>query len=262
MKLVNSEWRKLIYARANWGLLVAATLLASLQTVIAPVIFSSDEAGEGLGLGLSLSDSAAIDSIYSSATQSYFFALILGVLVMAGEFRHGTAVATFLTAPKRESVLVTKLGVAAVAGAILMIIATGLGMLAGFIALQFFDDVASPRDSIFIETLLVALIAGAVLGVIGVGIGQLVRNQMLAIVGSLIYLLVVDPLLLTLWADAGKWLPTGLITSMMNLQLEAPVLGFDTSTFLPPLTATLVLLGYGAVFAVLGVITSMRRDVD
>jgi hypothetical protein len=31
---------------------------------------------------------------------------------------------------------------------------------------------------------------------------------------------------------------------------------------LPPLTATLVLLGYGVVFGAAGVITSMRRDVD
>jgi ABC-type transport system involved in multi-copper enzyme maturation permease subunit len=181
---------------------------------------------------------------------------------MAGEFRHGTAVATFLAAPKRETVLATKLGIAAVAGALLMVISAAVAMAAGFVTLQFFDDVASPRDTILVETLLASAVSGAVLAVIGVAIGQLVRNQMLAIVGALIYLFVIDTLLLTLLPEAGKWLPNGLITAMLNLQLEAPVLGFDTSTFLPPLTATLVLLGYGVVFGAAGVITSMRRDVD
>jgi ABC-2 type transport system permease protein len=260
MRLITSEWRKLIYARANWGLLIAAVMIATLSTVITPIVLTTQGADELYGL--SLSDQAAVDGTYANAISGYFFAIILGILLMAGEFRHGTAVATFLTSPKREVVLVTKLGIAAIAGALLMVVSAGFAMLAGYVTLQFFDDVASPRESIVVETLLASLVAGAVLGVIGVAIGQLVRNQMIAIVGSLVYLFVIDTLLLTLWVEAGKWLPNGLITAMLNLQLDAPVLGFDTSTFLPPLTATLVLLGYGAVFAVLGVITSMRRDVD
>lgn len=260
MNLVKSEWRKLIYARANWGLLIASIFIAALSTVVTPIVLTTEGAGESFGL--TLSDQAAIDGTYANAISGYVFAIILGILLMAGEFRHGTAVATFLTAPKRETVLVTKLGIAAIAGALLMVISAAVAMLAGYVTLQFFEDVAAPRESILIETMLASVVAGAVLGIIGVGIGQLVRNQMLAIVGALIYLFVIDPLLLALWVDAGKWLPSGLITSMLNLQLDAPVLGFDTSTFLPPLTATLVLLGYGVVFAVVGVITSMRRDVD
>jgi ABC-2 type transport system permease protein len=260
VNLIKSEWRKLIYARANWGLLLASIFIGVLSTVITPIVLTAEGAEQIYGL--TLSDQAAIDGVYANAISGYVFAIILGILLMAGEFRHGTAVATFLTAPKRETVLITKLGIAAIAGALLMVISAGFAMVAGYITLQFFDNVASPRESILVETMLASVVAGAVLGIIGVGIGQLVRNQMLAIVGALIYLFVIDPLLLALWVDAGKWLPSGLITAMLNLQLDAPVLGFDTSTFLPPLTATLVLLGYGVVFAVLGVITSMRRDVD
>ncbi len=260
MNLVKSEWRKLVYARANWGLLIAAILVAALSTVVTPIVLNDENAGAIYGM--TLSDQAAVDGTYANAISGYIFAIILGILLMAGEFRHGTAVATFLTAPKRETVLATKLGIAAIAGALLMLISAAFGMLAGFITLQFFDDVASPRSSILVETMLASAVSGAVLAVIGVAIGQLVRNQMLAITGALIYLFVIDTLLLTLLPEAGKWLPNGLITAMLNLQLEAPVLGFDTSGFLPPLTATLVLLGYGLVFGAAGVITSMRRDVD
>jgi hypothetical protein len=44
------------------------------------------------------------------------FALILGVLAMTGEFRHGTATSTFLVTPVRGRAAAAKLAAAAVAG--------------------------------------------------------------------------------------------------------------------------------------------------
>ena len=85
---------------------------------------------------------------------------------------------------------------------------------------------------------------------------------MMAIVGSLIYLFVIDPLLLALLPDAGKWLPSGLITAMLSLDINAPELGFDTSNYLPAFVAAIVLLGFGVVFAALAITTSLRRDVE
>jgi hypothetical protein len=73
---------------------------------------------------------------------------------------------------------------------------------------------------------------------------------------------VIDPILLLVWPDAGKFLPSGLITAMMALDIQSPELGFDTTNYLPPLTATLVLLGYGVVFGAVAVATSLRRDID
>jgi hypothetical protein len=100
------------------------------------------------------------------------------------------------------------------------------------------------------------------LGIIGVALGTLVRNQMLAITGALLYLFVIDPILLALAPDTGKYLPVGLITAMLALDIEAPEFGIDTTAYLPPLTATVVLLGYGAVFAGLAIATSLRRDIE
>jgi len=97
---------------------------------------------------------------------------------------------------------------------------------------------------------------------VGVALGTLVRNQMLAITGSLIYLFVIDPILLTLAPEAGKWLPSGLITAMLALDVQAPELGFDTTNYLPALTATIVLLGYGLVFGAIAIATSLRRDIE
>jgi ABC-type transport system involved in multi-copper enzyme maturation permease subunit len=258
--LFKSEWRKLVYVRANWGLLVASTFISVLSVVVTPFILTSGDAGQLFGLGLD--QTAAIDATYANGISGYIFAIILGIMLMAGEFRHGTAVATFLTAPKRGVVLSAKLAIAALGGTLLMIISTGLSLAAGYFVLLGFEEAADPSENLFLNTMLAAALSGAVLGVIGVAIGTLIRNQMLAIVGALVYLFVVDPLLLALWPDTGKFLPSGLITAMLSIDISAPELGFDTTNYLPALTATLVLLGYGAVFAFVAIATSLRRDID
>lgn len=258
MNLLISEWRKLIYVRANWGLMIAATFISVLSVAVTPFIIDSQ--GELFGFGLE--DQQAVDSVYANGISGYIFAIILGVMLMAGEFRHGTAVATFLTAPKRGAVVIAKLIVAALGGVLLMTISAILSFAAGYLALLSFPEAADPSDNLFLNTLLASVLGGGVLAIIGVAIGTLVRNQMLAIVGSLIYLFIIDPLILTLVPEAGKWLPSGLITAMLALDIDAPELGLDTSNYLPALTATLVLIGYGAVFAVAAWATSLRRDIE
>ena len=258
MSLMKSEWRKLVYVRAHWGLLIAAILLSGLSTAVTPMIL--DSMGPSSGLMLSMQES--VDSVYANAIGGYIFAIILGIMLMSGEFRHGTAVATFLTAPKRGTVLANKLAIAAVGGVLLMAISTGAGIAGGLIGMSFYPDAASPSSNIFLNTMAAAVVSGAVLGIVGVAIGTLVRNQMLAIVGALVYLFVIDPILLLVWPDAGKFLPSGLITGMMALDIQSPELGFDTTNYLPAVWATVVLIGYGMVFAIVAVATSLRRDVD
>lgn len=260
LALLKSEWRKLIFVRANWGLLLAATFISVLSVVLTPFILTSGDAGQLLGLGLD--QTAAVDATYANGISGYIFAIILGIMLMAGEFRHGTAVATFLTAPKRGMVLSAKLVIAATGSVLLMVISTGASLVAGYFVLLGFENVAEPSENLFLNTMLASIVGGAVLGVIGVAIGTLIRNQMLAIVGALVYLFIIDPLLLALVPDAGKFLPSGLITAMLSIDISAPELGFDTTNYLPALSATLVLLGYGAVFAFVAIATSLRRDID
>ena len=258
MNLIKSEWRKLVYVRANWGLVFAATFISALSVAVTPFIIDSQS--ELFGFGLDQQE--AVDSVYANGISGYIFAIILGIMLMAGEFRHGTAVATFLTAPKRGVVVLAKLGIAALGGILLMVISALASFLAGYVALLQFAEAADPSDTLFLNTITASVIGGAVLAIIGVAIGTLVRNQMLAIVGALVYLFIVDPVLLALLPDAGKWLPTGLITAMLAIDVNAPELGMNTSDYLSPWLATLVLIGYGVVFAVTAWATSLKRDID
>ncbi|MDR9363637.1 MAG: ABC transporter permease, partial [Microbacteriaceae bacterium] len=256
MRLLKSELRKVLYVRSNWGLLIAAVFISALSTAVTVPLLDADSTG---ALGVSLETTMGVDAVYANAVSGYIFAIILGVLMMTGEFRHGTAVATFLTSPKRSRVVLAKIAVAALAAAVLMIISALAGFLAGWLALQTVDNAAEPSDNIFINMMLASVLAGVVLGIIGLAIGTLIKNQLLAIVATLVYLFVVDPLLLALAPEAGKYLPTGLITAMLNVSIDAPQLGFDTSQYLPPLQAAGLLVAIGAVFASVSIFTSLRR---
>ena len=114
----------------------------------------------------------------------------------------------------------------------------------------------------FLNLSLAALLSGAVLAVVGVAIGSLIRNQLIAIVSTLVWLFIVEPIILLLFVDAGKWLPTGAITGMLAIEFESAAIGVDTADYLTPGVATLVLLAYGAIFSVVALVTSMRRDID
>jgi ABC-type transport system involved in multi-copper enzyme maturation permease subunit len=258
MALIKSELRKVIYARANWGILIAGIAISVVSVVTTPFIYEAAQLGPAFGVNTV----DGVDGVFANAISGYIFVIILGIMLMAGEYRHGTAAATFLTSPKREFVLFAKLGVAALVGALFMLITAWLSILAGVITLASFEEAVSPSSDLFLNLTLAALVSGVVFGVIGVSVGALLKNQMLAIVFALIYLFVIDPLLLVLFSDVGKFLPGGLITGMLAIDVQAPEFGFDTSSYLQPIPAMLLLLGYGLVFSAISLFTSMKRDVE
>lgn len=259
MRVLAAEFRKLAYQRAIWGLLLATVLFTALGTAATPVIL--DQGAEELGFG-TLEDQAVVDSVYANAISGYIFAMLVGVLIVAGEFRHGTAVATYVAVPQRGRVFLAKLFASLVAGVIFMVVSGGLGFLAAYIALQFYPEAASPSTDIFVNTSLAALVSGAVLGVLGAAVAAFLRSQVLALLGVLIWLFAIEPILLLLFPEQGQFFLSGLITAIMAIDLESEQLNLNTADFADPVTATLMLVGYALVFAVISMIVSLRRDVE
>jgi hypothetical protein len=95
-----------------------------------------------------------------------------------------------------------------------------------------------------------------VYAVIGVGVGALLRNQVGAIVGSLVYLFVIEGIVfraIPAIASVFKWLPGG--------ALEAMTATLNGTDLLDPWQGALLLLGYGLLAAFLGTVLAVRRDV-
>ena len=259
MRLLAAELRKITYQRAMWGMVLGGVAFSVLGTASTPVILDSSDNGLGLG---TLGESAVIDGVYANAVSGFYFSMLLGVLVVAGEFRHGTAVATYVAAPRRSRVLLAKLITAGLAGFILQVVATAAGLFSGWLALEFYPEAAEPSTDIFVNTALAGVVSGFVLGIVGAAIGALLRSQVLALVGTLLWLFVVEPTLLLLAPGAGKYFLTGLATAITSIDLETDLVDFSTDTFLSPGIAIAVLLGYAIVAAVLALLSSIRRDID
>ena len=97
-------------------------------------------------------------------------------------------------------------------------------------------------------------IVGATLlwGVIGVGVGAMIRNQVGAIVGTIIWLLIPGPLIQGLYPKVGHFLPNAASDAFS---------GSSDSDLLSPAPGGLVLAGWAILFVVAGALWTARRDV-
>lgn len=186
---------------------------------------------------------------------SSLFILLLGVIGMAGEWRHRTITTSILAAPNRTRLLGAKILSYAVAGALLALIVTVVIAAVGTLILSARGEVTIGVVDIA-DVLWRNLVVAALLGAFGVCVGGLVRNQVVAIVGLLFLSFVLEPTVIALASDVGKFLPT----------VGAPngVIGTDSigdEPLLEPGLALLVLLGWvGLGFAATATVLQ-RRDL-
>ena len=143
--------------------------------------------------------------------------LILGIIGMTQEYRHRTATPTFLTAPHRGQVVVAKLlayALSAAAFALVVVVVDACVVVESTPARRGRRALADRRQPARCWPF--ALLALVIYAVIGVGLGALLRNQVGAIVGALVYLFVVEPIIRRIPATAGayKWLPGGALEAM------------------------------------------------
>lgn len=233
--LLRAELLKLRTTR-TFAALVAAALVLSLLVVVLTALLS-DTLTEGDAHDLFTADFTGL------------FILLLGIMGMAGEWRHRTITGTVLAAPQRLRLLGAKLLSHAAAGALLSLIVTLAIMLVGTVVLSIRDQptlaVADLADVLW-RNLLVA----ALLGALGVGIGGLVRNQVVAIVGTLIFSFAIEPTLFALVPGVARFAPTQGAPSGI---IEVDAFGDGDVARLAPGIAVLVMAGWiGLFFAAAG----------
>jgi ABC-type transport system involved in multi-copper enzyme maturation permease subunit len=248
-RLVRSEWTKLFTTRVWLGLLLASCLLSVGFAVLLTAFAGDPQSGiPPVGSGQYEQLAFAVPANVTVLT------LILGIIGTTQEYRHRTATPTFLATPRRGRVVVAKLLAYAVAAtpfalAVVAVTALAVVLYAGA------RGGAPAWNGDNLGVLVRSGLALVVYAVIGVGIGALFRNQVGAIVGSLVYLFVVEPIVRSIPATAGfyEWLPGG--------ALEAMTATFQSPDLLTAWQGGLLLLGYGLLAAILGTLLAVRRDV-
>jgi ABC-2 type transport system permease protein len=245
LTLIRAEVLKLRTVRGHWLLLAAGPLLviAGISGLVAS--------------GGNLHDPATQAKALAHVGLTSIFALAFGILAVAGEYRHKTITDTFLSTPARGRVIVAKLAVCAVIGAVAAVVSTlaGLGVAAAWWA-----DKGAPfgwGQSAMWATAGGGIAWNAAFAAMGVGVGALIRNLAGAIAAALAWIALIEGIVGQLIGNLARWLPfyagqalgAGGSTSMLPEHL------------LPRWGAAAVLAGYTAVFAVAAVAATARRDV-
>ncbi len=234
--LLRAELLKLRTTR-TFVALVGAALFLSLLVVVLTSLLGDDFTEED------------VRSLFT-ADFTGLFILLLGVMGMAGEWRHRTITGTVLAAPDRLRLLGSKVIAYAAAGALLSLIVTLTIMLVGSIILSSRGEPTVGAGDL-LDVLWRNLLVAALLGALGVGIGGLLRNQVVAIVGILVFSFAVEPTLFALVPDVGQYAPTN--NAPAGIIHVNPFGDNDTSDLLSPGIAMLVMLGWiGLFFAAAG----------
>ena len=249
IRLVRAEWTKLFTTRVWIGLLVGACVLAGGFAALLTGFAGNPESGIP-AIGTPQFEQLAL----AQATGSNVLFLILGIIGMTQEYRHRTATPTFLTAPRRWRVVVAKLIAYALVAVPFAIVVLAVNYLV--VAVYAGARGAAPSlTAANLEVLATSGLALVIYALIGVGFGALLRNQVGAIVGGLVYLFVIEPVIRSIPATSGayKWMPGG--------GLEAMTATFDGPDLLGAWQGGLLLVGYGLLAALLGTLLAVRRDV-
>ena len=184
------------------------------------------------------------------------FASLLGAMSITAEIRHGTIRPTFLATPRRQRVIAAKLTAGALTGVAVGLLAealTGAIEAAGLAARGIHIQLTAGD---YLQLLAGGAAAGALFAAVGLGVGAIARQQVGAVVGLCVWLLLIETTLIGNIPSAGKYAPgaaagaiAGAVQTQSPAKLVAPALG------------VLLLVAYAALAAGAGALLITRRDV-
>jgi ABC-2 type transport system permease protein len=242
IRQVKAELLKVRSTRTTIGLLLGMIALILLFTLLTGLL-------------------ANVTALYTTEDQRNFlsladlagvFSALAGVMLVASEYRYGTMRPTILFTPHRSRVLAAKVIAGILAGIAFSIVGEAIGWALGYaiISGRGIPFALSSGDSV--QLVLGGLGSVALWGAIGVGLGAMLRNQVGAVITLLAWAFVVNPLLFGLVPSIGRFMPS---------YAGDALIGLTTNHLLPAVAGGVVLVGWTALLAAVGIALTARRDV-
>lgn len=192
-----------------------------------------------------------VESAYSMAGQGYLFVMIIGVMLVAGEYRHRTITWALLVTPRRSRVVVAKLVTCGIVGLIVGLAAAVATAVTVFASTGLFNG-GVPL------ALLGSVLSTALWTVFGGALGALLRNQTAAVAAAFVWFFYAEWFLVMLVPTVGRWTLTGAAKAVSGwTRSDMPVAG----NLLPMWAGGVVFLAYALVAAGIAMRTTTRRDV-
>jgi ABC-2 type transport system permease protein len=241
-RLVHNEFFKLHTTRAPF-LLVAIAQLVVVGGISGVFLMGKDPHDvETVRLGFSHVGIVAI------------FSLMLGIMAVAGEYRHKTVTDTYLATPRRGRVVAAKV-------VTYMVVGGGVGVVSAVTALATLATWMNAKDATLNlgasgvwQTIAGCIVWNVCFAAVGVGVGALVRNLSGAVAGALVWIALVEGIVGQLVGDSARWLPFRAGGALEGL----PSPGVAQ---LSQVAGGLMLVAYAAAFVAVAVTTTIRRDV-
>jgi len=245
--VIRSELLKIRTTRGWWFYLVVLVALVGIGAAAEVGSRSLDERS-GLDFQYALVDLIGISSL---------LAIILGITIVTTQFRHGTITPTLLANPGRERVLAGK----AIAGVLIALLFAAMAIVVVLVVASIYTSIDGGQLELA-DGEVVKRAATNVLGVVlwllmGVAIGSVVHSQVAALVGTLVWLFLVETLLVGLFSlldiDAvQEYLPFHALDGADGTG------GDNLLSYGPALAVT---LGWIAVLGAAGAVQTSRRDI-
>jgi ABC-2 type transport system permease protein len=207
----------------------------------------------------------AASMMTSGQRAGVLFALLLGVVIVTSEFANQTAAVTFVTVPRRATVIRAKLAAAACCGALFWLVGTVIAAAVTPLFLYSQHVSMSLAGWTVARSVLLNLLAFVAWGVFGLGLGAVLRNQMASVIAAIV-------------VYAGSFGAETAFTLLYNLfhqswLLEAPVIApalasavmIMSERAFPDAPAGwvggVIMIGYTVALAAGGIALTKRRDV-
>jgi ABC-2 type transport system permease protein len=253
-RLIKAELLKLTTTRMLLWSTLALILLQGL-TILAALLFASEEGR------FVLTSEFTQRTVLSSGGTYGVIVILLGIMGMTSDYRHGTITPTLLVAPWREQVVMAKIVVHALAGLMLGLLSTALTLAIALpgLAARGAELVLSGGDmvAIFGGGLLYFTLAGA----FGLGVGALVRNQVAALAAVLVLFFIVENILVTLVPEAARWLPGQAASALYFPGPPAPEgTGLGAIVLSQPAGGALFAI-YAGILCIAGILVTRARDI-
>lgn len=245
-RLLSSELLKLRTTRTFYGLIGGAIALIVIIAVL------------GAALGTFKSTGTPGRDLLGVAGLAPLFALVIGVIGVTTEFRHGTITPSLLVEPVRVRLMAAKLAAQLIVGLALGVLCFGVcaGLVSAILSGRGIATGMTTSD--WIGAVVGGAVATMLYAALGLGVGALLRNQVGAIVVVLAWVFVIENLLGIIPGGFGdgikKFGLSGVGSSLARSAGHATRIG--------QVPAGLLLLGYATVLVIAGTMVVRQRDIS
>ena len=246
---IAAETRRLRATRST-AVAVLVALAFAVSLAVANVLLAGHQDNPPL-------DADVLDHVIRAPAQVLGFLLLLvGVLSAAGEYRHGTVVASLLAQPRRDRWALAKAAAVARLGLSAAVLGTVLAVAVAVPLLATHDAPAQHLGTLPLAALSVVVVAVGY-GVIGVALGLLLRSQTAALTTALVWQFVVEGVLPVVLRSPGlaRVLPGGAADAVGRLG------GSAGDGLLPPWGGVALFTAYALGLLLAALVLRVPRDV-